>query len=225
MALKVNEIFLSCQGEGQNAGLPTWFIRLQGCNLWPDSCCKWCDTAYAQKAEAKDMSLLEMFDKFRTSGTDRFCISGGEPLHHADLYDLVNELVHHRHPVEIFTNGTLPMPYWHRQVQWTIDYKCPSSGVYLFDDSWLEVNSGSAIKFVVADRKDLIFAASTIASMDKCKAKILVSPMIPVVDIWTPDGMARQQGWMQEVWNFCVENNVRYSLQTHKVVFGNKRGV
>ena len=41
--LTVNEIFYSIQGEGSDAGLPTIFIRLTGCNLR----CIYCDTQYA----------------------------------------------------------------------------------------------------------------------------------------------------------------------------------
>jgi hypothetical protein len=43
--------------------------------------------------------------------------------------------------------------------------------------------------------------------------------MMPL-DVENPD-----KKWMQRVWNFCVENNLRFSLQAQKIVFGNKKGV
>ena len=43
IALVVNEIFYSIQGESSRIGLPTIFIRLTGCPLR----CQYCDTEYA----------------------------------------------------------------------------------------------------------------------------------------------------------------------------------
>ena len=39
-ALPVAEDFYSVQGEGLNAGVPAYFIRLAGCDVR----CPWCDT-------------------------------------------------------------------------------------------------------------------------------------------------------------------------------------
>ena len=41
--LRINELFLSLQGESLSQGLPTVFIRLTGCPLR----CNYCDTDYA----------------------------------------------------------------------------------------------------------------------------------------------------------------------------------
>lgn len=43
LRLPISELFVSVQGEGTLTGVPSWFIRLSGCNLR----CKWCDTPYA----------------------------------------------------------------------------------------------------------------------------------------------------------------------------------
>ncbi|MEJ2153593.1 MAG: 7-carboxy-7-deazaguanine synthase, partial [Gemmatimonadota bacterium] len=43
MALKINEIFHSIQGESTHAGRPCVFVRLTYCNLR----CSYCDTEYA----------------------------------------------------------------------------------------------------------------------------------------------------------------------------------
>ncbi|MCR5562091.1 MAG: 7-carboxy-7-deazaguanine synthase QueE [Desulfovibrio sp.] len=49
-ALLVNEVFLSLQGEGVRTGLPSVFIRLQGCRVG----CPWCDTGYARTTAPQD---------------------------------------------------------------------------------------------------------------------------------------------------------------------------
>ena len=41
--LRINEIFLSIQGESTRAGFPCVFVRLAGCHLR----CSYCDTEYA----------------------------------------------------------------------------------------------------------------------------------------------------------------------------------
>ncbi|MBV8281340.1 MAG: 7-carboxy-7-deazaguanine synthase QueE, partial [Candidatus Eremiobacteraeota bacterium] len=46
--LRVNETFVSVQGEGAQIGAPAFFIRLDGCPLR----CAWCDTPYALEGTA-----------------------------------------------------------------------------------------------------------------------------------------------------------------------------
>ena len=42
-SLRITEIFHSLQGESNSVGIPTEFVRLNGCPLR----CSYCDTAYA----------------------------------------------------------------------------------------------------------------------------------------------------------------------------------
>lgn len=213
--LRVNEIFRSCQGEGVRAGVPTTFIRLQGCNLSPG--CSYCDTRYAQSAEGRTVSLDDILSCVET---DSVCITGGEPLHQ-DIEELVARLYKSGISIEIFTNGSLPPPAWYRKVSsWVVDIKCPSSGVKGVSrvSDWVSIlRSCDQLKFTVADSSDLSFVIATL-NAHSSKAAVIVSPVIQV-------GAGVDDKWARVVWDFCCRNNVRFSLQVHKIVFGDRKGV
>ena len=73
--LKINEIYLSVQGESTWAGLPCVFVRLTGC----DSRCSYCDTEYAFY-EGSRRSLDEVFGEVLRFECPLVEITGGEPL-------------------------------------------------------------------------------------------------------------------------------------------------
>ena len=82
MKLRIAETFTSIQGEGQWVGVPSYFIRVSGCNLR----CTWCDTPYASwHPEGDFVPLADL-----VSGVDvqHVVITGGEPM----LFDAVVEL-------------------------------------------------------------------------------------------------------------------------------------
>jgi len=83
--LKVNEIFLSIQGEGITTGFPTVFLRLTGCNLR----CNYCDTTYSHQ-EGELMTLTKIIDKIKSFGIKRLCLTGGEPLLQPKIIKLLN---------------------------------------------------------------------------------------------------------------------------------------
>lgn len=85
------------QGEGKLAGVPSLFVRLQGCNLR----CRWvmgdgrvsvCDTAHAWSGEGREVEVGEVYDVLRRNmgGMRHVVITGGEPLMQAEA---VGELI------------------------------------------------------------------------------------------------------------------------------------
>jgi len=241
--MKINEVFLSCQGEGLSVGLPFVFVRFQGCNLNPG--CSWCDTKYAQKdggEEATLAQLLVRIDEVKKGvRCTSVCITGGEPLYQAsEVYELVRALrvrSFHVYRIEVFTNGTLELPRWYKQVRWCVDVKCPSSKTNIdigrYTNWFRSLRYGDSIKFVVADEEDLKYCVKAVKYMrDKMplsETQRFVSPAIcgDVVpsNVLTLVAAQAQQKWLQRVWEFCVQNDLRFSLQNHKVVFGNRKGV
>lgn len=220
--MKTSELFLSCQGEGPDVGVPAFFVRLTGCNVR----CAFCDTGYAFEGGIEH-SVEELVEKIKLltcdSGCELIVITGGEPLlQQHELAQLVSELSQDfRFAVE--TNGTLPRPSWWQEVVWDVDYKCPSSGVHTFDGSWLATGMRNRIKFVVSDEEDLRFVLSVLPTLRRSlRPVVLVSPVVPNT---SANDIRSIRPWLQRVWGFCAENNLRYSLQVHKVVFGSRRGV
>jgi len=217
--MKVSEIFTSCQGEGCWAGVPMQFIRLQGCNLYPMSlCCSWCDTKYAQDPSGgMEMSVNQVLC-FVGEQPCWVCITGGEPLwQEPELRVLVEELRKRNYRITIETNGAFPLPPWADLVNsWVVDVKTPSAGVvYKFTPttSLGKLRKRDQVKFVVKDEGDLDYTSCFLEKYTT-RATVLVSPAFPTDRIW-----------LQKVWNFCTEHNLRYSVQIHRLVHGSRRGV
>lgn len=104
---RVNEIFLSLQGEGRNAGEAAVFVRLSGCNLK----CPFCDTDFSKNQK---MTAPEVVDTiYRECGDNplpRWCvITGGEPTLQLDgeLIDAIHDM---GMSIAIETNGTHEVP-------------------------------------------------------------------------------------------------------------------
>jgi len=229
--VKVSEIFYSISGEGIHAGIPTVFIRLTGCNLR----CVYCDSRYAFE-DGEELTLEQVKKRvydFEPSPR-RLLITGGEPLFQSDAaFLLVLHLQTAMRLVEIETNGSIDPPTWFSHVDsWSVDVKCPSSGSKAygsFKPVWLKkLRRQDQLKFVVGAEEDLDFVRGFM-NRTRLRPHILVSPIMNVsIDLskaGVPDEIWYDVRWLQRVAEFCKEQNVRMSLQLHKIIYGDKRGV
>ena len=98
--LKINEIYLSVQGESTWAGLPCVFVRLTGC----DSRCSYCDTEYAFYEGVKK-SLHEVFAEVLAFECPLVEITGGEPLLKKNVLPIMTALCNADRTVLIETSG------------------------------------------------------------------------------------------------------------------------
>ncbi len=223
--MKISEIFTSIQGEGLLTGEPTTFIRLQGCEVG----CTWCDSKYTWNLKGgKELSIAEIKDKVFEEDAEWICITGGEPLEHLDDVEALVSAFRASHYIEVETSGTIslpPDPLFDRVSSWVVDIKPPSSGVSTSDaikvlESFPVLRSMDQVKLVVGTKEDLDFYEWILASEDapRTDAQILVSPVFPLGGV--PD-----QKWMQRCVEFTIEHGFRLSLQTHKFIWGDKRGV
>lgn len=216
---KVNEIFVSIDGEGVRTGLPTVFIRLYGCNLK----CSYCDTRYScENSDYKLMPLMDILEQVLSYGVPRVTLTGGEPLIHEGVKDLINSLVANDIEVNIETNGAVDLnDFWeykhNSKVIFTMDYKCASSGM---EDKMKLLNlyllqPKDVIKFVVSNYNELE-KMEYILEETGCKAQPYVSPVFGAIE-------------PKELVEYVLENklnNVKVQVQLHKIIWNpNMRGV
>jgi 7-carboxy-7-deazaguanine synthase len=158
--LRVNETFLSVQGEGSEIGAPTFFIRLDGCPLR----CSWCDTPYALAGDAGHDAGVEELVR-RCHAARRIVITGGEPLAQ-DIAPLI-ALLRDRH-VTVETSGTIfaDLP---DVALFSISPKVGSSGYtpkpVVLRKFCAAVPGRMQLKFVIADARDYEEARDCVASL------------------------------------------------------------
>jgi len=101
--LKIQEIFVSVQGEGLNIGIPMTFIRLHGCSMG----CNFCDTKETWKSDIyKEMPIHEIMTAVLAHKVRWACITGGEPMEQ-DIMELILALKAAGIAVALETNGSI----------------------------------------------------------------------------------------------------------------------
>lgn len=182
---KVVEIFRSISGESIHSGSVAVFVRLYGCNLR----CHYsedgnCDTPYGYEGnDYTEMTAAEIIRKiYELSPNGLVILTGGEPLIHDNIEFLLGDISEEQGiRLEVETNGSVDVRQILQRMEnagytpdpetlsFTIDYKCPSSKmtshmievpeyVEMFNDL-VNDDYEVAIKFVVADKDDLICAS------------------------------------------------------------------
>lgn len=106
-ALPISETFLSVQGEGKLTGVPSFFVRVSGCNLR----CGWCDTPYASWApEGARRSISDLLSEARATPARHAVLTGGEPMLFDAIEDLARGLREAGLHVTVETAGTIHRP-------------------------------------------------------------------------------------------------------------------
>jgi 7-carboxy-7-deazaguanine synthase len=207
--IKLNEIFRSLQGESTLAGLPTVFVRLQGCNLR----CTWCDTPGAREdGPARVIDATALVELVRRQRCRHVCITGGEPLLQREaVIILARELIASGHIVSLETNGSLPVAGLPAGLRRVVDLKPLSSGMAdrNLPENLEQLGAGDELKCVVADEADFRWALGRVraAGLD-AGVPVLFSP---VQGRLNPADLAR---WILD----CGET-VRLQLQLHRLIW------
>lgn len=233
--MKVNEIFKSIEGEGLRMGLAAVFVRLQGCNLR----CSYCDTMYAVEGDDyRQMNVDEVVaavESYRAEcGVDAVTLTGGEPMLHAEVDDLLRALSEKGFLVNVETNGTVPCKWRFPGLFYTMDWKCESSGMSakMRMENLETLGAEDVLKFVVGSVEDLDETARVVDDLRQRKTRgctdgkmsntmphIFVSPVFGKLEY------EKIVEWMLSE-KVMVQNNARFQVQLHKVIWDpDMRGV
>ncbi len=229
--LPIAETFSSIQGEGKLTGVPSFFIRLSGCNLR----CAWCDTPYASWEPERTMrtvqSLLE-----DASGARHVVITGGEPM----LFDGIRQLASHLRRagvhVTIETAGTVDLdvecdlmsisPKLANSTphddprdpggEWSERHEARRFDPVVLRSLWSRGWPSKQLKFVVTSENDVAEIRAVIDAIGSVDA-----PDVLLMPEGTTSPPARLR---DRVTALCTQNGWRYCQRLHIELFGNTRG-
>jgi 7-carboxy-7-deazaguanine synthase len=206
--MRVFEIFRSIQGETTRAGLPTWFVRLAGCDL----ACTYCDTVPARDPEAgRAMTVEEVLAAIASPALPHVAITGGEPMHQvAEVNALIAELASAGREVLVETNGAHPIDALDPRAVRIVDCKTPGSGMAA-RMCWRNLDLVTAcdeVKFVLTGRADYDWAKGVLVRHRLAgRTTVLFGAAAPLLD---PATLAR--------WILDDGLPVRLNTQLHKML-------
>lgn len=232
VALPISETFVSVQGEGKLAGVPSFFVRTSGCNLR----CRWCDTPYASWSPEKTMrTVAEIVQEIQASGVQHVVLTGGEPMMFDGIAALAADLNGLGKHITIETAGTI-----HRDLScdlMSISPKLANSTPWGDardpDGAWakrheqrrinldalralLDTYGRRQLKFVVSE-------ASDVAEIEELLSTL--GHILPEDVLLMPEGVRvptrERTDWIVSL---CVRKGWRYCPRLHIELFGNVRG-
>jgi 7-carboxy-7-deazaguanine synthase len=235
LSLPIAETFLSIQGEGKLAGVPSFFIRVSGCNLR----CTWCDTPYASwNPERRTRTVDELVAEAAGSGAGHVVLTGGEPMMFGELAPLAAGLRVRGLHITIETAGTIASPADLACDLMSMSPKLANSTPAQGDPR----NPGGAWRARHEERRLNLPALQTLIETHPLRQlKFVVTgpddlseieSLLARVTGWTPDDVllmpegvkppsAETKSWLTAE---CIRRGWRYCPRLHIELFGNTRG-
>lgn len=217
--LNIVEKFTTISGEAPITGEPVFLIRFSGCNLD----CKYCDTPYNNEVNfrlSREELILEIKARCDSYPGLKVLFTGGEPLLD-DRKEQVEYIAREMGDIFFYveTNGSIPITTNNLDnLMYVVDWKTPSSG---YEGSFREDNipllrpGKDCVKLVTA-WNDLEWVKQKVLYLKKKNPHLMVylSPSHGDIDL-------------DELAGYIIANKLpaALSLQLHKVIWGEKRGV
>ncbi len=249
MSLLISETFTSLQGEGKLTGVPTWFVRLSGCNLR----CTWCDTPYASwDPEGPVRTVAEIVREAvshrEASGVRHAVLTGGEPMLPPAIVPLSRALRDEGFHITIETAGTIVRPVACDLMSLSpklanstpIGDPRDPSGAWASRHEQRRLNAQSLrilwhgspefarttdrqCKFVVKGEDDLPEIESVLALLDEGRTDDERTP--PSDILLMPEGTTEPTpGARDTVQRICMRTGFRYCTRLHIHLYGDTRG-
>ena len=218
--LNINEMFETIQGEGAYTGIPSIFVRLQGCPVG----CPWCDTKHTWEIKAdlsvspedviakssesetyfvsNEASLMTLFEQ-QGYVAKHVVITGGEPCMY-DLRPLTNILHQNGYTTQIETSGTFEVLCDERTYV-TVSPKINMKGGFDVLTSALE--RANEIKHPISMQKHIDELDALLTKVSSLEGKqVCLQPI------------SQQKRATELAVRTCIARNWRLSLQTHKYI-------
>lgn len=222
LALAVEEVFYTIQGEGPQAGRPAVFIRMAGCNL----ACHFCDTQFETRAEQFEgwNSIAARIIKDFTREQRRLVVlTGGEPMRQ-NIENLAFVLLRNGTKlIQIETAGTLwqdgYLPLVHSgQCQIVCSPKTPKVHPMIATHCrhWKYVIRGGEVDLT----DGLPNRGTQIANRDKEQRlyrpeRVTDTIWLSPCDDYDPELNAVNMALARDL---CLKHGYRLSLQVHKII-------
>ena len=210
--VRITEIFYSLQGESLSVGVPTVFVRLTGCPLR----CSYCDTQYAFKG-GEWLDVETVLGRVAAYGASWVTVTGGEPLAQNACLPLLTALCDVGYEVSLETSGALDISTVDDRVTLVLDVKTPGSGEAEKNryENLGGLGEKDQLKFVICDAEDYAWSKALIERYRLAgRCELLFSPCA-----------GRMQPRDLADWILRDRLPVRFQLQLHKILWGDKPGV
>jgi 7-carboxy-7-deazaguanine synthase len=226
LKMRLCEKFVSLQGEGLHLGVPSFFIRMSGCNLR----CAWCDTPYASWNPEGDWVQASSFLPWLQAypQVKHVVLTGGEPFIMPNIREWVEWFRSMGYCFTIETAGTrwvdtqadclmvspklvhsTPNAQLH-----PVAFKMHSEQRIQYDALRMFSKNGAWFKFVVQNRDDL---AEIQEILFECGHPAVRTYLMPCQ--LESDNLKERQ-----VAQWALEHGMRFSPRLHVQLWGNTRG-